>query len=134
MSSISAIALSGMNAAMLRLGAAASNIANARSNGALPGAGKVPGEPTAYTPVDVVQTPSMGGGAQARTVPSPAPPIEIYDPGASYADSRGMVASPNVDLAGEIAQLVSARHEFSANLLVMRIDQEMSARLLDIKA
>jgi flagellar basal-body rod protein FlgC len=49
MSSISTIALSGMNAAARRLEVSASNIANAASTGALPNAdGTVPaGAPTA---------------------------------------------------------------------------------------
>ena len=134
MSSIGAIALSGVNAAMLRIGAASSNITNARSTGPLPGASRAASQPAAYTPVDVVQTAIAGGGTQARAIPSPLASAEIYDPGAPYADSRGMVASPDIDLTGEIVELVTASHDFAANLLVMRIDSEMSARLLDLKA
>src|SRR5689334_3283631 len=62
MSPVSAIALSGMNAAMLRLNASARNIANVRSNGPLPGAAQAGDYPPAYTPVDVVQISRAGGG------------------------------------------------------------------------
>jgi flagellar basal body rod protein FlgC len=66
MSSISTIALSGMNAAARRLEVSASNVANVASTGALPNAdGTVPaGEPTAYAPLEVVQTANADGGTQ----------------------------------------------------------------------
>jgi flagellar basal-body rod protein FlgC len=133
MSPVSAISLSGLNAAMLRIGAAASNIANMRSNGPLPGAASAAGHPPAYTPVQVAQSTAAGGGIEARIISSPAAPVEIYDPSAPYADARGMVASPDTDLAGEMLQLVTASNEFAANLLVMRIDAQMSATLFDMK-
>jgi flagellar basal-body rod protein FlgC len=134
MSPVSAISMSGLNAAMLRIGASASNIANLRSKGPLPGAANAAGQPPAYTPVQVAQSAAAGGGTEARIIPSTAPPVEIYDPSAPYADTRGMAASPDINLAGEMLQLVTASNDFAANLLVMRIDAQMSATLLDMKA
>src|ERR1700760_4343300 len=63
MSSISTIALSGLNAAARRLDVSASNVANAGSSGALPAAdGSVPaGAPRAYDPLQIVQTDVAGG-------------------------------------------------------------------------
>ncbi len=51
------IARSGLEASMLRLTASASNIANAQSNGAVPGSG---GQ-AAYQPVRAELSPSAGG-------------------------------------------------------------------------
>jgi flagellar basal-body rod protein FlgC len=134
MSSISAIALSGMTAALQRLTAAASNIANAHSNGPLPGAPNSAGYPPAYSPIEVVQSPVLGGGVLARIVPSPTAPVAIYDPSAPYADSQGMVAAPDVDVAAELLDLVTARYDFAANLMVLRTESAMYAALFDIKA
>ncbi len=134
MSPVSAIALSGMKAATLRFAAAASNIANARSNGPLPGAGAAAGYPPAYHPLRVVQMPANGGGTLARIESYPTDIITTYDPHAPYADDEGMVAAPDVDLVEETLQLITASNGFAANLVVLRIDAEMSARLLDIKA
>ena len=134
MSSISAIALSGMQAALQRVTAAASNIANARSSGPLPGAANAANYPPPYSPVEVVQSPVLGGGVLARIVPSPTAPVPTYDPDAPYADSQGMVATPDVDIAHEILNLFTARQNFAANLMVLRTESAMYAALFDIKA
>jgi len=133
MSPVSAIALSGMNAASLRLTAAASNIANTRSTGPLPGAPNPTGHEPAYTPLHVEQTTAPGGGVLAHIAPSTEEPVPLYDPDAPYADSEGMVAAPDIDQVAEILELIKASQEFAANLLVLRIDAEMSAQLLDMK-
>jgi flagellar basal-body rod protein FlgC len=134
MSPVSAIALSGMNAATLRLTAAASNIANAHSTGPLPGAPNPTGHAPAYTPLHVEQTTAPGGGVLAHIALSTDEPIPLYDPDAPYADDEGMVATPDIDQVAEILELIKASQEFAANLLVLRIDAEMSAQLLDMKA
>ena len=58
----------------------------------------------------------------------------MFDPTAPYADSQGMVARPNVDLASEIIQQILARYSFAANAQVVRADTKMTAALLDIRA
>src|SRR4051812_25511447 len=61
MSTVSNIGVSGMRAAEARLQAAASNIANAQTNGRVPSGGAAqPGD--VYQPVDVVQVDQKGGG------------------------------------------------------------------------
>src|SRR5689334_6162071 len=107
------ISISGMNASAARLQASASNIANADTSGALNGG------PAAYQPVDVVQT-SIGGrgvaGVSATYTPRTPAFIAAYDPDASYADAKGMVAAPNVDLAAEAVNVLAATMSFRANL------------------
>ncbi|MGA9457727.1 MAG: flagellar basal body rod C-terminal domain-containing protein [Pseudolabrys sp.] len=56
------------------------------------------------------------------------------DPTAPYADGRGMVASPNVDLANELVQVLVARFSYAANAQVIRVDAQMSTALFDITA
>jgi len=132
MSPVSAIALSGIKAALQRFDAAANNIANVRSYGPLPGAAAA-GYPAAYTPVDVVQLSVSGGGVVSRVINSPRGPIAYYDPSAPYADADGMVAAPDIDLASEMVNLVTAELDFAANLMVLRAESEMMASLFDIK-
>jgi flagellar hook protein FlgE len=45
-----------------------------------------------------------------------------------------MVASPNVDLANELVQVLVARFSYAANAEVIRIDAQMSAALINITA
>lgn len=77
---------------------------------------------------------SAGGGTSV-TVADVAPAyIATYDPSAPFADDRGMVASPNVDLASELVQTLTARLNYTANARVIQADAHMSAMLFDITA
>jgi flagellar basal-body rod protein FlgC len=136
MSNISTIALSGMNAAVRRLEVSASNVANARSTGALPNAdGTVPaGAPTAYAPLELVQTASAGGGTQTSVTTAKPSTVAVSDPQVPFADENGFVAAPNVDLGQEMISQLIAKYSFAANAHVMKADDEMSKTLLDMRA
>lgn len=130
----STIAVSGLEVAALRLQVAASNIANSLSNGPLPGTSNPQNVPAAYTPLRVNQTDTIGGGTSA-TVTSVSPAtVSTFDPTAPFANADGLVASPNVDLAGQMIQLLIARLSYTANAQVIRTDTQMSAALLNITA
>jgi flagellar basal-body rod protein FlgC len=134
MSSISTIALSGMNAAARRLEVSASNLANVMSTGAVPNAdGTVPvGAPRAYAPIVLVQTASAGGGTQTKTAtPSTT---AVYDPQAPFANQDGLVAAPDVDLSQEMIGQLIASYSFAANATVMKADDRMTKSLLNITA
>jgi flagellar basal-body rod protein FlgC len=134
MSIASTIAVSGLNAASLRLEVAASNIANALSDGPLPGVPNPQNFPAAYTPLRVNQTDVVGGGTSATvSVVSPAT-VSTFDPTAPFANSDGFVGSPNIDLASQMIQLLIARYSYAANAQVIRVDAQMSAALLNITA
>ena len=90
------IAVSGLSVASLRLRVAASNIANALSDGPLPGTPNLENFPPAYSASRVNQVDNFGGGTSATATNVLPPTVETYDPTAPYADGRGMVASPNV--------------------------------------
>jgi flagellar basal-body rod protein FlgC len=134
MSLASAIAVSGMSVATLRLNIAAGNIANSFSDGPLPDTANAGSFPAAYTPLRVEQTDLAGGGTTASVCAVTPAVVPKFDPGAAFADSNGLVAAPNVDLANEIVQTMIARYTFAANALVIRADAQMSAALLDINA
>ena len=136
MSSISAIALSGLNAASRRLQVSASNVANSQTTGALPNAdGTVPaGAPTAYTPLALVQTASAGGGVQTSVTTVTPPTTAVFDPQASFANQDGLVAAPNVDLAQEFVGQLLASYSFAANAAVLKADDRNTKTLIDITA
>jgi flagellar basal-body rod protein FlgC len=136
MSSISTIALSGMNAAARRLDVSASNVANVMSNGAVPNAdGTTPsGAPQAYAPLELVQTASAGGGTQTSVTTAKPATTTISDPQAPFANQDGLVAAPNVDLAQEMISQMVAKYSFAANATVMKAADQMSKTVLDMKA
>jgi flagellar basal-body rod protein FlgC len=136
MSNISTIALSGMNAASRRIEVSASNVANVMSTGALPNAdGSVPaGAPTAYAPLEVVQTASADGGTQTTVTTVTPSTTAVSDPQAPFANQDGLVAAPNVDLSQELVNQMMASYSFAANAKVMAADNRMTKTLLDIKA
>lgn len=135
MSSISTIALSGMNAATRRLDVSANNVANVGTTGALPVDGTVPsGMPQAYTPLQVVQSESATGGTETSVTAVTPPTVATADPSAPFANQDGLVAAPNVDLAQEMISQLVAKYSFAANAKVMAADDRMTKTLIDTMA
>jgi flagellar basal-body rod protein FlgC len=130
--STASIALSGLLAAQTRLNVAADNIANASSSGAIPGSDAPPGSPAPATPrrVDTVEV--SGGGTKAVINDVSPAYTAAHDPSSPYANSKGDVAQPNIDLGTEIVNAVTAKYQFAANALVMKIDDRMMQDLLNI--
>jgi flagellar basal-body rod protein FlgC len=146
--SIFSIAISGLSAASLRVSVVASNIANAGTTGPLPasggsstsaGAGNsgiAPTFPAAYVPLRVDQVAqssgtTLGGTAGYVSTVSPSFTAE-FDRGAPFANQDGLVAAPNVDLAGEFVELETAKYSFIANAKVIQAYSEMTESLLHI--
>jgi flagellar basal-body rod protein FlgC len=132
MSSILTIAVSGITAASERLQDSASNVANAESDGPSASAQVQANTPPAYTPKQVHQVALAGGGTQAVTTNVQPATVLAYDPTAPYADQNGEVAKPNVDLANEAYQQLTARYDFVMNAYVMRVYSRMQKALVDI--
>ncbi|MCP3406969.1 flagellar basal body rod protein FlgC [Bradyrhizobium sp. CCGB01] len=148
--SILSIATSGLSAASLRVNVAASNIANVSTTGPLPasggssasagasGPGIGPTFPAAYVPLRVDQVSQSSGstpGGTIATVSTVSPSFTAQsDPGAPFANQDGLVAAPNVDLAGEFVELATAKYSFIANAKVIQAYAETEDTLLDIKA
>lgn len=128
LSSMSSISASGLKAAATRLEASASNIANALSSGPLPDSS---GATSAYTPVTVKQSDVRGGGVTARIVNAATPHVPSYDPSSPDADADGMVASPNVDMATELVNVMTARMSYEASVKTMKVANDMMKTTLD---
>ena len=140
------IATSGLSAASLRLNVAASNIANVLTTGPLPTGGSQASDggagsssnnsnlPAVYVPLQVNQADQPGGGTIA-TVSAVSPGfVPQSDPGAPFANQDGLVAAPNVDLASEFVQLLTAKYAFAANAKVVQTYYDTTKSLLDITA
>jgi flagellar basal-body rod protein FlgC len=141
------IATSGLSAASLRLDVAANNIANVLTTGPLPAtsgsgapAGGAAGSsnnsnlPAVYLPLQVNQADQSSGGTVA-TVSAVSPGfVAQSDPGAWFANQDGLVAAPNVDLASEFVQLLTAKYAFAANAKVVQSFADTTRSLLDITA
>lgn len=137
------IATSGLSAASLRLNVAANNIANQFSTGPLPdsgGSGSSGGVasnsnfPPAYAPLQVNQTDQASGGTVATVAPVSPSFVAQSDPTAPFANQDGLVAAPNVDLASQFVQLLTAKYSFAANAKVIQAYNNTTQSLLDITA
>jgi flagellar basal-body rod protein FlgC len=140
------IATSGLSAASLRLDVAASNIANALTTGPLPvtsGSGAPGGAdrssnganlPSVYIPLQVNQADQSGGGTVATASAVSPGFVAQSDPGAWFANQDGLVAAPNVDLASQFVQLLTAKYAFAANAKVVQSYANTTRSLLDITA
>ena len=56
----------------------------------------------------------------------------IYNPGHPHADANGMVKMPNVQLATEMVDLMSASRAYEANLTVARNSRTLATKALSI--
>ena len=68
----------------------------------------------------------------ARIEKDSRPPLETYDPGNPDADSHGMVASPNINIHEEMADMISASRSYDANLAVVKNARAMAMQTLAI--
>ncbi len=141
------IATSGLSAASLRLEVTASNIANALTTGPLPasggsnasGAGNSNNNSNfaAYVPLRVNQVDQTSGstpGGTSATVSTVSPSfVPQYDPNSPFANQDGLIAAPNVDLASQFVQLLTAKYSFAANAKVIQAYDNTTKSLLDIK-
>ena len=143
------IATSGLSAASLRLNVTASNIANLRTTGPLPATGGLGTSggtgtssnnstfPAAYVPLRVNQVDQSSGstpGGTVATVSTVSPSfVAQFDPSAPFANQGGLVAAPNIDLASQFIQLLTAKYDFAANAKVIQAYDDTTKSLLDIK-
>ena len=127
-SSISTL-LSGMNAAATRLSASASNVANVQTTGPVPDAN---GARTAYKPLDVRQS-ALDNGTVTTSLTTRNPAYDLqYQPGSPDANADGMVAAPNVDLAGEITDQLTAKISYEAAAKSMKVVNDMQQQTIDM--
>jgi flagellar basal-body rod protein FlgC len=136
MTTVSSIALSGLQAASARLEAAASNIANAQTTGQVPNGPATAN--TVYEPVDVVQV-DTGNAGQPQSVgysfaARPGAYNLVYQPDSPVANSDGMVAAPDVDLASELVSMMVAKYQYLGSAAMVTADDDMMRSSIDVLA
>ena len=127
------IAVSGLKAQRVRMNLIANNIANAETT-------RTPdGGPFRRQLVilrgDSVNSASRPGEVGVRVkdvVPDPSPFRRVYDPDHPDADADGYVSYPNVSLAVEMTDLVSAQRAYDANIAVIVSGKRMQQKALEI--
>ncbi len=126
------ISASGMFAQRIRMNTIASNLANYESY-------KETGEPfrklevvfqAVYNPERVRRGEIPVAVTQIRE--SDAPFRVLYDPGNPRADARGFVQLPNIDVAREMADMISAVRSYEANLNAFNMTKEMAYRVIEL--
>lgn len=119
------IAITGLDAASKRLYASTSNIVNSRSIGKLDGSGR-----QAYTPIEA-QSRSVNGGMSTSFVGKQPAFVPSFQPGSPFANTQGLVATPNVNVTEELINAKEAEHIYKANALLIDKAQDLAETLLD---
>lgn len=119
-----------------RLDVISENIANAHTTRGLDG--KPYQRKVVVFETALLQALDAGKGSQtpmlriARIETDSRPPLEVYEPGHPDANSRGMVAMPNINIHEEMADLIAASRAFEANLAVVKNARTMALQTLAI--
>lgn len=121
-------ALSGLAAVTNGVAVTANNVANLRTTGR-PGA---TGEDAAYQARQSVNVSGAAGqGVQSQVRLVSPPTLLRYDPTDANADAGGLVETPNVDLAEQATNLLSAGTAYRANLASFRTADDLLKQLID---
>ena len=129
-SSIINSSVSGLRAAELRMGTAASNITNANSTSTTHADGS---KTAAYQPKHVEQTSLGSGGVSARQVATQPASLAVFAPDAAGADNQGNVDVPNISLSAEAVEMKMADVAYRASLKTIDVADEMLGEILDAK-
>lgn len=130
MNDLFSIAVSGLTAATNRLSNAAKNLVNISSTGKMPqNTGEKAGS---YQPTDVISiSDAASGGVTTQTVPRDPAYSVAYHPDSPDANAKGLVATPNVSIEGEIVDSLMASIAYQANAKVIEAQSENQKKLLD---
>jgi len=143
------VAASGLTAQRLRLDVIANNIANANTTRTKEG-GPYQREEVVFRPRENQQvfrlplpafvaqergadiTPEMSGVQVTRIIKDETPGSRVYQPNNPDADADGYVTYPNVNIATEMTDMLSANRSYEANVTVINAIKSMAMRALDI--
>ena len=132
MDSTDAISVTGLTAAQTQLQVSASNVANMGDIAPLPGSG-VSG-PAPFVPTRV-ETVSLGSGGVLAQLSAAQPTSSAsYAPDNPYADSQGMVATPDVDVADEMVDQTRALQLYKASAAMIEVNNKMQRTALKMLA
>lgn len=123
------IAGSGASAQSQRLNVVASNLANADSTAG-------PDGQTYKARQVIFEATAQAGGAQGvhvkQVVTDNSPPRRLHDPGNPMADADGYVNMPNVSVAQEMVNMISAARGYENNIQVMNTAKTLLEKTLQL--
>jgi flagellar basal-body rod protein FlgC len=116
------ISTSALNAQRVRLDTIASNIANVDSF-------RMPGQASPYKRLyPIFEGQAAGGGMGvhvSRIEEDDSAPKAVFDPGNHYADAKGYVYYPNVDLSTEYINALESTRAYEANVTAIETTKSM---------
>lgn len=125
MTPATAIALSGLTAATVRLNVSASNLANADDTAPV-------GSTSGYQAKKAVSSSVAGGGVVAKAVTAKPATLVIYAPTSPAANAQGLAQAPEIDPISEISNQIAAGHAFAFQLKVLKTANDEEKSLLDV--
>jgi len=127
------IALSGLKAQRTRMNVIALNIANANTT-RTPDGGPFRRQLAVFRGEQIRPgaNPDRLGVRVKRIIADDSPFRTVYNPAHPDADADGYVKLPNISMATEMVDLISAQRAYDANIAVMVSERRMNQRALEI--
>jgi flagellar basal-body rod protein FlgC len=129
------VTASALDAQKTRLDIVAQNIANAETT-RTPDGGPYQRQVVSFESELVRQQGSAGPAMQTVKISGitadPTPGQQVYNPQSPDAGADGMVTMPNVNLAYEMVDLITASRAYEANLSVVKNAKQMAEKALEI--
>lgn len=130
------ISASALTAERLRMDVIANNVANAQTT-RTPEGGAFQRRRVVFAelpPQGLMSLEAQAGSgvAVAQIAVDDRPGNIVQDPTHPDADAQGNVAYPNVDIATEMVDMISATRAYEANVVALQTAKNMIARALDI--
>ncbi len=131
LSSISAIAASGMRAQGERLKVVSENVANADSTGNTPGADPYRRKTLSFE--EMVDRDMGASMVKVEQIGRDKTPFTlVHDPAHPAADAKGMVKMPNVNPILEMSNMREASRSYEANMNMFEAGRDMRTQMLDL--
>ena len=131
LSSISAIAASGMRAQGERLKVVSENVANADSTGNTPGADPYRRKTLAFE--ELVDRALGASMVKVEQIGRDKTPFKlVHDPAHPAADDKGMVKMPNVNPILEMSNMREASRSYEANMNMFEAGRDMRSQMIDL--
>ena len=128
-----AISHSGLRAQRIRIDLIANNIANINTT-RTPQGGPFRRQMAIFAakPLELAPITDGHGVEVSEIVPDTSPFKTVYDPGHPDADENGYVLLPNVNVAVEMVDLISATRSYEANIASINATKQILRKALEI--
>ena len=132
--SASEIAVSGLRAQRIRMDIIANNLANVSTTRTEGGGGAFRRQMVLLQGESVGRSgPGSEAGVQVKRIVSDMSPLRpVFDPSHPDANADGFVEYPNIDVAVEMVDLISAQRAYEANIAVIANGKRMKQQALRI--